>query len=101
MKPSSDGSLPLLPREHIRKFATTAPQKRKIKIIRIMRALTDDGKIIAEAAGLGIAEVHSTAVDALVVAPDVVDDELCRLGHCTEVRPGSKHFRRRPMASLR
>lgn len=56
--------------------------------------LTDNGKIVSETAGLCIPEVHSAAVDALVVPPDVVYDELRWLGYCPEVGPGAEHFRR-------
>lgn len=65
------------------------------------KALTYDSKVVEEAPGLRVPEVDPAPVDALVVAPDVVDDELGRLGRGAEVGPGAEHFRRRPVTRLR
>lgn len=62
--------------------------------------LTDYCQIVADAAGLGVPEIHSAPVNALVVPPDVVDDELSGFRHRTEVGPGAEHFRCRPVPGL-
>lgn len=62
--------------------------------------LTDDGKIVPEAPGLCIPEVHPTPVDPLVVTPDVVYDELRRFGRRPEVSPRAEHFRCGPVTRL-
>lgn len=62
--------------------------------------LTNNGEIIPEAAGLRVPEVDAASVDALVVAPHVLDDELRRFRHRPEVGPRAEHFRRGPVSGL-
>lgn len=62
--------------------------------------LTDDGEVVSEAAGGRVAEVHPAAVEALVVAPDALQNQSGRLGAGAEERAVAEHFLGRPVARL-